>query len=380
MDSGDVELYLDAVANTAFTISSGVMYFTTTVAAGVNIRLQRRSPVTAKVDFQTGAMLTEDALETDSKQMLYLSEEARDRAEEAIIPDNDNTWDMGNRHLHNVPDPTAADHVATKSYLDNTFGTEVTTVSNSIADINSVASNITNVNTTASNIASVNTTASNQTAISTTASNITAITTCNTNIAEIIAAPSAATTATTQAGISTTQATNSSNSATASAGSATASSNSASASSTSANSSATSSTSALASKVAAATSETNAGTSATNAATSATTAASYIPSNSGESGKFLTNNGSVNSWGAVDALPSQTGNNGKYLGTDGSTATWNTLDTDANTTTKGLYEMAHTISSNYSISSSNNAMSAGPITVNASVSVTVPATSTWVIV
>jgi hypothetical protein len=81
----------------------------------------------------------------------------------------------------------------------------------------------------------------------------------------------------------------------------------------------------------------------------------------------------------IDALPSQSGNSGKYLTTDGSAASWAVLDTDANTTTKGLYEHAHTIAANYSITSGNNAMTAGPITINSGVSVTVPTGSTWVI-
>jgi hypothetical protein len=82
----------------------------------------------------------------------------------------------------------------------------------------------------------------------------------------------------------------------------------------------------------------------------------------------------------IDALPTQTGNAGKYLTTDASTASWATLDTDANTTTKGLYEHAHTISANYSITSGNNALTAGPITINAGYSVTVPTGSVWTIV
>ena len=85
------------------------------------------------------------------------------------------------------------------------------------------------------------------------------------------------------------------------------------------------------------------------------------------------------SWAEVDALPSQTSNSGKYLTTNGSAASWAVLDTDANTTTKGLYEHAHTIAANYSITSGNNAMTAGPITINSGVSVTVPTGSTWVI-
>ena len=87
-----------------------------------------------------------------------------------------------------------------------------------------------------------------------------------------------------------------------------------------------------------------------------------------------------NSWSTVDALPSQTGHAGKYLTTDASTASWATLDTDANTTTKGLYEHEHTIDANYSITSGSNAMSAGPITISSGISVTVPTGSTWVIV
>jgi len=73
---------------------------------------------------------------------------------------------------------------------------------------------------------------------------------------------------------------------------------------------------------------------------------------------------------------------------------WNTTDTSAevydgsawaavgggNTTDKGLYEHAHTISANYTIASGNNAMSVAPVTINSSISVTVPTGSTWVIV
>ena len=87
-----------------------------------------------------------------------------------------------------------------------------------------------------------------------------------------------------------------------------------------------------------------------------------------------------NAWTAVDALPSQSGHAGKYLTTDATNASWATLDTDANTTTKGLYEHEHTIDANYTIASGSNAMSAGPITVSSGVSVTVPTGSTWVIV
>ena len=73
---------------------------------------------------------------------------------------------------------------------------------------------------------------------------------------------------------------------------------------------------------------------------------------------------------------------------------WNSDDTSAevydgsawtavgggNSTTEGLYEHAHTISANYSITSGNNAMSASPITIDSGVTVTVPTGSVWTLV
>ena len=118
-------------------------------------------------------------------------------------------------------------------------------------------------------------------------------------------------------------------------------------------------------------------------------------------------------WTTIDALPDQTGNSGKYLTTDGTDASWAVVNVNpalddlsdvtitspttgegivyngsgwvngavgGNTTTKGLYEMANTISANYTISSGNNAMSAGPITINSGISVTIPSGSRWAIV
>jgi hypothetical protein len=45
-----------------------------------------------------------------------------------------------------------------------------------------------------------------------------------------------------------------------------------------------------------------------------------------------------------------------------------------------IYENAQTITSNYTVSTSYNAMSAGTITIDTGVTVTVPTSSRWVIV
>ena len=78
-----------------------------------------------------------------------------------------------------------------------------------------------------------------------------------------------------------------------------------------------------------------AGTGLTGGATSGaatvsldTTSVYVVPSQTGNSGKYLTTNGTASSWGAVDALPSQTGNSGKYLTTNGTAAAWASIVTD----------------------------------------------------
>lgn len=53
---------------------------------------------------------------------------------------------------------------------------------------------------------------------------------------------------------------------------------------------------------------------------------SILPSQTGQSGKFLTTDGTVASWAAVDTLPNQTGQSGKFLTTDGSSASWGSVD------------------------------------------------------
>jgi hypothetical protein len=53
-----------------------------------------------------------------------------------------------------------------------------------------------------------------------------------------------------------------------------------------------------------------------------------VPSQTGNSGKYLTTDGTTSSWGAVDALPSQTSNSGKYLTTNGTSASWSAITTD----------------------------------------------------
>jgi hypothetical protein len=67
-------------------------------------------------------------------------------------------------------------------------------------------------------------------------------------------------------------------------------------------------------------------TSKTLVATDST--AFVVPSQTSNSGKYLTTDGTTSSWGTLSALPTQTGNSGKYLTTNGTAASWATITTD----------------------------------------------------
>jgi hypothetical protein len=73
------------------------------------------------------------------------------------------------------------------------------------------------------------------------------------------------------------------------------------------------------------------------------------------------------------------GTTGQVLTVSGGKPAWGTASS-SNITAQGLYENSATISANYTIGTGNNAQSAGPITINTGVTVTVPSGSTWVVV
>ena len=81
------------------------------------------------------------------------------------------------------------------------------------------------------------------------------------------------------------------------------------------------------------------------------------------------------------AIPSQTGNSGKYLGTNGSTTAWSLVSGGATGggSDQVFVENAMIITTNYTLSSGKSASSVGAITINSGVAVTVPSGSRWVV-
>ena len=296
----------------------------------------------------------------------------------------------------------------------NESTSEIDVVATNIANVNLTGGSISSVNLTGGSIANVNLTGGSIANVNTTAGSIANVNTCASNISAITAAPTQASNAASSASAASTSATNSSNSATAAASSATA----AASSSTSA---ASSSASAVTAKTAAEAAQAAAELAADNFDDIYLGAKSSDPTvdNDGDALTagdmfFLTTTDrmrvySGSAWAdvAIDSatVVSKTSATGSAIlpasttaNRDGSPTAgyfrWNTTTTSAeiydgsawvavgggNTTTEGLWEHAHTISSSYSIASTANAVSAGSITINSGVTVTVPATSTWVIV
>jgi hypothetical protein len=99
-----------------------------------------------------------------------------------------------------------------------------------------------------------------------------------------------------------------------------------------------------------------------------------LPSQTSQAGKFLTTDGTDASWATVDALPDQDGQAGNLLSTDGENLLWVEPDKFA------IQLNEQTISENYSIPVGYNGVSAGPITIDDDVVVTVPSGSSWSIV
>ena len=184
--TADLIVTLAGVATTAYALNAAgtTLTFNSAPASSVAIEIRRKtSQGTKLVDYASGSVLTENDLDTDSDQAFFMGQEAIDDANDVIkISATDFQWDAQSKRLTNVADPTAAQHAATKNYIENTWlsASDKTT-------LNNVNSNISAINTVNSNISAITTANSNSTNINTVATNIGSVNTVATDIAKVIA-------------------------------------------------------------------------------------------------------------------------------------------------------------------------------------------------
>ena len=191
----DVTITIDGVATTAFTWDGAGtnITFTSPPANLSSIEIRRTTSQSSRlIDYADGSVLKENDLDTDSTQAFMMGQEAIDDAADKIKLDNtDFQWDAQSKRLKNVADPTGAQDVATKNYIESTWltsadKTALTTVKNNITNINSVNSNESNINTVAGVSANVTTVANNITSVNTVASDITKVVAVANDLAEAV--------------------------------------------------------------------------------------------------------------------------------------------------------------------------------------------------
>ena len=188
-----VEVRLDDVVLTDgldyFWPNNGVIEFYTAPTIGSSLLLTRKTAQgTRLVDYQTGGILSEEILNTDSIQTFFMAQEALDIAELTMGKEGTDNWDAQGRRLKNLALPVEPDDAIPLRFMQSEYPNvtavkaneaKIKIVADSIANVNTTADSITNVNFVGGSIANVNEVADNldyiheqQSAINIVASNI----------------------------------------------------------------------------------------------------------------------------------------------------------------------------------------------------------------
>jgi len=399
-----VNVLVDGVATSYTYINSNAIKIEPAPANGKVIEIRRDTPKdTPPVNFTDGSVLLEADLDLLAMYATYISQEIADANKRSIYQTSTGEYTATGQRISNVADPINPQDVVTKNFNDTVYTpfinaqvvaattqatSSATSASQSATSATSSAASATAsasskaaaaVSATAAALsetnAGVTATAVATSATAADASKVAAAASATAADGSKVAAASSATTASIASASAGTFATNSASSATQADASA----------STATTQAATATTKASE----ASTSATNAASSATASASSATAAADSAASIS--SSTIVSKTSPTGSAGMPSGTTAQRptpvvgqfrfnsdlnqfeGYNGTAWGAVGGGATGGVGNA-------AFYENDQTITADYSITSGKNAMSAGLITINNGVTVTIPDNSTWTIV
>ena len=192
IDSTHVKCFLDGVSTTAFSVSGSTVTFNSAPANNVVIRIERQTPLTARlVDFQDGSVLTEADLDMSANQNFFAVQEFSDDASNYMQLDTDDKYNAQSKVIKSVANPVNDNDAVNKTYLENTWlspanKTALTTVNSNIANINAVNSNATNINSAVSNATNINTVATNIGSVNTVATDIVKVIAVANDLAEAV--------------------------------------------------------------------------------------------------------------------------------------------------------------------------------------------------
>lgn len=127
IDQSHVTVTKDGVSASFTWVNLTTVQLSPAPANGVVVEIRRTTPSSAAiVDFQDGAVVTEQQLDTNATQALYLAQESSDSASDALRLTASGTYDALTHKVVNLGTPTASTDAATKGYVDtNTVGGQV---------------------------------------------------------------------------------------------------------------------------------------------------------------------------------------------------------------------------------------------------------------
>ena len=209
IQQSEIAVYVEGVSTPFTFTSSNVIDITPAPTNGALVRIERTTNLSERaVDFASGAVLTEEDLDTSNIQVFHAAQEALDKVEQTMRVDVDGKWDSQSRVIKNVASPIADTDAVNRAFLTTNLPainrvqqsianvdtvaadlnepvSEISTVAGSIANVNTVGLAIANVTTTADKITNVNRVALSANNLDTVAASITNVDTTSANITRV---------------------------------------------------------------------------------------------------------------------------------------------------------------------------------------------------